>query len=239
VLMDFLEAQGYSIKNFSVFETKDAPAFHDYFEPAINRVSGQTFYSRLSKDLGFHLVTTLKLGFAVRQAEQDLMKFSHQNSKAMDEVVKAIPLDSGGKPRFFYTHLIMPHDPYLFDSDGNFTAPEFYMFPKGNRDTYTAYREYLQYCNNKLLHYIDVILKTSSRPPVIMLMSDHGFRDRTIKEKYHFMTLNAIFFPDKKYDCFYKGMSNVNQFRVLLNDRFKQHLPLLKDSTIFLGWEGM
>ena len=40
--------------------------------------------------------------------------------------------------------------------------------------------------------------------------------------------------PDGNNSGFYDGMSNVNQFRVLLNSQFKQKLPLLKDSTNFL-----
>jgi hypothetical protein len=69
-----------------------------------------------------------------------------------------------------------------------------------------------------------------------MLLGDHGFREGVKKEEYNyvFMNLNAIYLPEKNYDGFYDSISNVNQFRVLLNNQFEQHLPLLKDSTIFL-----
>ena len=69
-------------------------------------------------------------------------------------------------------------------------------------------------------------------------MSDHGFRsfeeNEKVDNRYYFMTLNAVLFPTKDYSNFYDGMTNVNQFRVILNSLFHQKLPLLKDSTCFL-----
>jgi len=67
-------------------------------------------------------------------------------------------------------------------------------------------------------------------------MSDHGFRQLadTTAKKYYFMNLNAVYLPAGNYSGFYDGMSNVNQFRVILNAQFGQKLPLLKDSIIFL-----
>jgi len=94
----------------------------------------------------------------------------------------------------------------------------------------------LKYSNRKLLELIDHIRKNSPRPPVIILMSDHGFRQlpEGSDQKYYFMNLNAVYLPNGNYAGFYDGMSNVNQFRVILNSQFNQKLPLLKDSTSFL-----
>ena len=99
------------------------------------------------------------------------------------------------------------------------------------------YLSYLQYCNTKLIQLVDHILSNTSRPPVILLMSDHGFREfahDSVNHKYHFMNLNAMYLPQKQYRNFYKGVSTVNLFRILLNAQFGQNLPLLKDSSSFL-----
>jgi hypothetical protein len=67
-------------------------------------------------------------------------------------------------------------------------------------------------------------------------MSDHGFKEfeKPVNEKYHFMNLSAVYFPNGNYFQSYEGLSNVNQFRLLLNSQFGQKLPLLKDSSFFL-----
>ena len=128
----------------------------------------------------------------------------------------------------------MPHYPFYFDKDGR-SIPISYGLP--DLATYKLqYIEYLKYCNKRFLQIIDLILKNATKPPVIIFMSDHGLRmnDNPESVKYHFTNLNTIYYPDKKYDKFYDGMSNVNQLRVILNDIFYQKLPLLKDSTIFI-----
>jgi hypothetical protein len=43
-----------------------------------------------------------------------------------------------------------------------------------------------------------------------------------------------VHFPKGNYSWFYPGMSNINQFPVLLNSEFEQNLPLQKDSFIYL-----
>jgi hypothetical protein len=128
----------------------------------------------------------------------------------------------------------MPHWPYFFTRTGieipvEKLTEEFIMDKK-------AYIEYLQYANEKLLALVDFIRKNSTRPPVIMLLGDHGYRQLKddVEEKYHFMNLNAVYFPDGNYTAFYDGMTNANQFRVTLNSLFGQKLPLLKDSTSFI-----
>jgi hypothetical protein len=67
-------------------------------------------------------------------------------------------------------------------------------------------------------------------------MGDHGFRhfEKPVAEKYHFMNMNAVYFPDKNYSSFYEGMSAVNLFRIVSNIQFNQKLPLLKDSTSYM-----
>jgi hypothetical protein len=68
---------------------------------------------------------------------------------------------------------------------------------------------------------------------VILLMSDHGYQESVIKsEKLPFYNLNAIYLPQKNYEGWYNGISNVNQFRVLFNTLFHAQIPLLTDSVV-------
>ena len=151
----------------------------------------------------------------------------------MDSLLKKTAAVAHPKPRFIFSQLILPHHPYYYDSLGN-RRTNLDQSPDVEQEK-RDYVSYLVYTNKRLLSLVDSIRQNSVRPPVIMLMSDHGYRRFSHKkyEDYQFMTLNSILLPDKNYSGFYDGMSNVNQLRVLLNTQFGQRLPMLKDSTIF------
>ncbi len=230
--------QGYEFYNYSVFDFKHhpSPATPSFIPRKTIPITSQTFLYRLRRDLGYHLITTLKLKSAISK----LYYTDLYNNEKIYELTMAIGAKKTTNPKFVYTHLVMPHYRYYFDSKGQ-PAP----FEKITDDNYctdkSAYTEYLQYTNGKLLALIDNIAKSAEKPPVIILLSDHGYHQFTGKEadtidkKYYFMTLNAVYFPGGNYSAFYDSMSNVNQFRVILNSLFRQQLPLLKDSTILLA----
>ncbi len=148
----------------------------------------------------------------------------------MLEKIKTEIASVSSKPRFIYTHLFMPHYPYYFDENGDRNN----LTTVGNEYDQNAYKNYLIYSNKVFLQLIDTILKKSSKPPIIILLGDHGFRQfkNQRQANFHFMNLNAIYLPNRDYKLFYNGMSNVNLFRVILNSQFQQELPLLKDSCI-------
>lgn len=230
VFIRFLLSLGYDIKNFSIF--KVAGQFPsdgtNIFLRGVNIITNQTFLSRIKKDLGYHLVTTFKIKSEIdkfkKKVDLDSINAAMRDHYVMESLLKEAKRKVQ-RPRFIYTHLMMPHGPSYFDKDGN---P-----PKKSLPDRQQYVEYIQYTNKKILPLIDRILKTTADPPVILFMSDHGYRDSvTNLNNYAFMNMNAIYYPDKQYNGFYKGMSNVNQFRVLLNSKFNQKLSILKDSVI-------
>jgi hypothetical protein len=236
---DFLKNRGYEIKNFSIFDFAELPPFEDgFYARGTELITDHTLFARLNRDIGFHTAFTLKINSELKRLEKLLREEAGRDDRKIDSVITAIARKSN-KPRFFYTHLLMPHGPYYYDSKGRFIGLEFHIDQRKHLEEKKNYLEYVQYCNRKLLSFIDRICKASARPPIVLLMSDHGLRHHTVPEPYHFSNINAVLFPDREYKGFYKGMSNVNQLRVLLNQRFRQKLPLLKDSSIFLGWEEL
>jgi hypothetical protein len=98
------------------------------------------------------------------------------------------------------------------------------------------YIGYLQYANKKLLALIDHILQRSAKPPIIILMGDHGFRHFTepVARDYYFLNLASVHLPSKNYGAFKDSLTGVNMFRAVLNTEFRQQLPFLKDSTSYL-----
>ncbi|RYZ28968.1 MAG: hypothetical protein EOO10_07820 [Chitinophagaceae bacterium] len=195
-------------------------------------IESQTFLARLNRDLGYHLVTTLKL-------QSEINRFSYAlhrcNQVLLDRLVKETQQLSS-KPKFVYAHISMPHYPYYFGKDGKPNPIEYLQ--EGQQVRKPEYLEYLQYSNTIFLEAIDQILVTSKQPPVIIFMSDHGFREFgdgfEKNAPFYYMNMNAVLVPAGHHQEFYDGISTVNQLRALLNTKFSQRLPYIKDSSILL-----
>jgi hypothetical protein len=229
----FLENSGYQFFNLSNFEFSDNPApVHSVFLPgSTSPITSQTLFGRIYRDLWYHLVTDLKIKSAIRNFAYAQLD---RNNKLFDQTISTIK-EKKVKPKFVYTHLVMPHNPYFFNSEGKLAAPE--ILTPTYRSDKKAYIEYLQYTNKKLLEIIDLIQKNSNEPPVILLMGDHGFRHYNNSRSdslYQFDILSAVLLPGKDNSGFYENMTTINIMRTILNRQFKQQLPLLKDSTVFI-----
>jgi len=225
--MDFLQNQGYEIFNHSYFDLSYAPknAYHYYVADIKAYLNRQTLYGRIEYHLGFN--------FASEEKKERIRMNNHYNNQNLMKLTREVAGMRTNKPKFVYTHLSMPHHPYYFDRNGK--RMKFEYLPKEQLEG--AYVEYLQYSNRQLLQLIDTIQQRSPEPPVIMLISDHGFRqfEEPPPPEYYFMNFNAVCVPGKDASVFYDGITNVNQLRVLLNQYFGQRLPMLKDSTAFIG----
>ncbi len=231
-VISYLQQEGYKFFNHSIFDFRGQPsvAIPTFLPRKLEPITRNTLTYRIKKDLGYHLVTTLKIPFIIKKyLTLDMVN----NQKIYAATQKTIHKKSKS-PKFVYTHLIMPHHPFFYDSTGKqlpleFLKDEFYY----NKE---ARISYLKYTNKELLKLVDEIRLASNTEPVIFLVGDHGIRE--IREKfsqhYLFMNLNAVLLPNKDYNGIYKGMSNINLFRIFLNKQFNQKLPLLKDSTILI-----
>jgi hypothetical protein len=229
--LKYLSDRGYKIYNYSIFDLngQPSPARTTFLPLKTQPLISQTLLYRVQKDLWFHLVVTFKF----QSAKKDLLYRDKKNNELFLRRTKEAARQKKRDPKFVYTHLMMPHYPFFFDKDGNEYSHK--SLSSGTAGGPEKYIGYLQYTNGILLNLIDSVQSGSSKPPVIIVIGDHGYREFKGKfdSKYHFMTLNSVYFPDSNYTGFYKGMSLVNQFRIILNNRFKQKLPLLKDSLIF------
>jgi len=226
-VLKFLTASHYQFYNCSVFDFEEQPA-HKYaffLHYGINLITSQTFTSRVVRDFRSDILTGK---FGVKAQKKIAYEYLHFNDTILD-LTRNIAGQQSAAPKFVYTHLMMPHYPYYFDGKGNPLPLE--KLSGIRKTTSNDYIEYLKYTNRRLLELVDNILATSPTPPVIMLLGDHGFQIKT-DHTYDFINLNAVYFPDKNYSGFYDTITNVNQFRIIFNTYFDQHLPLLKDSTI-------
>lgn len=144
-------------------------------------------------------------------------------------------------PKFVFAHLLIPHDPYVFDTDGSFTGRA--VVRERGRDE--SYRRQLEYANARMLGLIDRIID-SDEDAVIVLQADEGpfperyqedewgfeWRDATDAElEEKFGVLHAMRVPgaDLVEAGFEDDMTLVNTWRVLFNARFGTDLPMLPD----------
>lgn len=142
-------------------------------------------------------------------------------------------------PKFVFAHILIPHDPFVFDKDCN-PIPEAVV---EKHDHVYNYLNQLTCANKKISKLMTDILAKSKKPPIIILQSDEGpfpmksqlppkqgwgtAGDASLREK--FPILNAYYFPGIKDTLLYPSITPVNSFRVLFNDYFGQNLPLLPD----------
>lgn len=225
----FLKSNSYSVHNFSFFDLQgqEKSVTNFYFHPKSRILNFGTFINRFRRDV-------LPNYYSSRKWDA-VYKNDYYNDETNDSLLRSLITSKGSGPKFVYTHLTRPHQPYYVDRNGIFVST-WYDSTKGFEPIRQAYTEHLLYTNKRLLQLIDLILANSAKPPLILLASDHGFRQFPDggARKYYFMNLCSVLTPDKDYRGFYDGMSPVNTFRVILNTQFGQGLPLLKDSSTFL-----
>lgn len=136
-------------------------------------------------------------------------------------------------PKFVFAHLVTPHPPFVFDSDGN---PINLAKITDRIESYQiGYGGQLLYTNQMLERAIDKILSNSATPPIIILQGDHGpgryyfensSKDTCLRER--FPILNAYYLPGKEEAAaaIPDDITPVNTFRVVLNAYFNTRLPL-------------
>jgi hypothetical protein len=224
-LTHYLFGQGYTIVNNSVFDLPREPkrVASSFLPNKTKYITAQTLVSRLDRDLFYHLIASLKLQSIIKKGVYSNLE---NNRILYDRTIEASR--SRGGPKFVYTHLSMPHPPFYFNSQGKPNTYE-QLFDNSNK---RMYLEYLKYSNGKLRMLVESILRNSAAPPVIFLVSDHGFREAA--PAHQFVNFCAVYTGGKAVAPYYDGLSSVNLFRIFLREQFRQPLPLLKDSTVFL-----
>jgi hypothetical protein len=137
----------------------------------------------------------------------------------LDEL-KNIPEISG--PKFVFVHLMAPHEPYVFNPDGDFVV---------TKAANPGFPHEIEYLNKQLVPIVQTIIEKSSVPPIIILQSDHG-RDTEVR----LANFNAIYFPNGGNTALYPTLTPVNIFRLVFNTYFGQNLPLLPDISYYSAY---
>lgn len=216
-----------------------APGYYiDYFTNGlINTTMIPAFMTVLNRTLGFSV--------------------SHQYSMHRNKIlyvfdkIEEISTHLSFSPLFIYAHVIAPHQPFVFNSEGEPVTPDtnkfliWYNVEKGrDRNEYIeGYCNQLSFISKRVIQMIDVVLSNSRVPPIIVLQSDHGpalglFEESCEKTdmKERMSILNAYYLPGKDTETLYSSITPVNSFRVIMNQYFNTDFQLLEDRSFFSTW---
>jgi hypothetical protein len=147
-------------------------------------------------------------------------------------------------PKYVFAHLLLPHDPYVFNADGTFTGRD-QVDRLGQPE---SYRRQLSYANSRMLQMVDEILAESGPDAVIMIQADEGpfparyradewgfewrqARDEELEEKFNILFAMRVPGVDLEAAGFHDDITPVNTFRLIFNARFGTDLPLLPDRS--------
>ncbi|HVM19368.1 MAG TPA: sulfatase-like hydrolase/transferase [Egibacteraceae bacterium] len=148
------------------------------------------------------------------------------------------------EPTFTFAHVLLPHEPFVFDREGNYISRD----EEGRRGRERNYREQTEYTNHLIRGLLDDLLdRPEDEHPIVVISADEGPHPVRFKEDEEnfdwtqatdaeldekMSILNAYYLPGAPQDPgLYPSISPVNTWRVLFNTYFGADLPLLEDRS--------
>ena len=228
-VFDIFKKMEYHVNSFSIFDVGNQKSLetNQFILGHSRLLTHKMLHNRLLKDLSYHLLSGKYASVFFQNLYNNA--YASYNKRIETELLRTVKAEKA-KPAFVYAHFLLPHSPILYDSSGKFV-----LYRKNQNLTYSnrkaLYLDYLKYTNSKIIFLADEIIRNDPSS-VIVIMSDHGYRDwetKTTLQMYNFnnfcFTRNIIANNEMN-----KQVSGVNFFRYLFNQKFNQSIPYLKDS---------
>ena len=153
--------------------------------------------------------------------EAEYYEHYHQVKFILDELPRIPEIDG---PKFVFAHILVPHPPFIFGPDGEFTWAD-------NR--VEGYNSNIRFINSQIVPVVDTIIAKSKVPPIIIIMGDHGPFGKQVTPSMRLSILNAYYVKDDAKKDLYESITPVNSFRVIFNNYFGTEYPLLDDLSYF------
>ncbi len=242
-IIQFLKGVGYSYIYLSNGFESIEPKYATYF-----LTPGWTFGGQFLNEFQNGLMNMTPVGYILRLFPTNTANYFEQFRRrtrfAFDFLEEAYKHKG---PKFVFAHIITPHDPIVFDANGNELDDVWLKDLRGkdNEEFIKRYLGELQYANNRVKNAVEKILTHSIHKPVIIIQADHGNSiidpvgeiPPNVYLHQKFAILNAFYLPGSDHADLYPGITPVNSFRVVLNHCFKTGLPLLTDQIYYSRWE--
>jgi hypothetical protein len=136
------------------------------------------------------------------------------------------------EPKFVYSHLLLPHMPFLFTENGTYLESPYYH-------DWDYYLGQYKFSLKIIMRTIRSILDEADpkNPPVIILQSDHGARNlgnnssgrgglENFPDEYRTSILFAVYAPGCPALPLEDGIDPVNTFPLVFNCLFDMDIPL-------------
>ena len=163
--------------------------------------------------------------------------------------IEVLATDSSERPRFVFAHVPSPHAPWVVNGDGSprivtnleswfSDTPETTGLARD--EIVMGYTGQSAYLGQRTLSAIDAILATSPRPPIILVLSDHGSSlDVTAENaETRLRNLFAAYTPDREA-LFADDVTLVNVFPTLLSSYLGVDLPRAPETLYTQGPRGL
>ncbi len=144
------------------------------------------------------------------------------------ELLSQIPAREAD-PKFVFAHFVSPHHPYLFDRDGKVlrraTISNQFQYDKMLWARKKEYIDQLIFVSKKIKETFETIIKNSKKPPVIILVSDHGpgggiaGPDEEEQRRFRLANLTAVHIPGRR-DVLPEGLRLVQLFPSIFSELF-------------------
>jgi len=168
--------------------------------------------------------------------------YMEKHKRVQYEFDKLSTLPSIREPIYVFAHFLVPHEPPVFDENGNFLTPE-KASQRSDRENFVTQ---IIFINKKMKALINKLQSDSDPKPIIVVQSDEGpypqnrkitfngfdwehATNAQIREKMGI--LNAYYLPDVNENALYPSITPVNSFRVIFNLYFGTELQLLPDES--------
>jgi hypothetical protein len=155
--------------------------------------------------------------------------------------VRSMPQRPG--PRFVFAHFLLPHEPYIFDAEGNYR-------PRSDEQRLGLRRSYIDqlvFTNRALRELLDVLLSGPEETrPIVVLQSDEGphpvrydiegpdfdwTKASSAELNETFRILNAYYLPGITDPGLYPTITPVNTFRKIFDLYLGTHFGPLPDEA--------
>ena len=221
----FLRARGYRYVHLqSTWGGTSSNPYADEFLPCQSGLFGNEYLRAVADTSWLRALSS--------QASMDIASCHLRNFDTLTAQAKT------AGPKFVFAHFVPPHHPYLFDRDGNVlrraTISDQFEFQKRLWEDRKSYADQLAYVNRRIGAVVDRLIADSPRPPVILLVSDHGpnLRNGMIGPEQHHARLSdltAMYLPGAPAGYLPADATPVNHLRRVFNLYFNAGLPILPD----------